>query len=142
MTADLALAEFPGRKFQGKLVRTADAINMTTRTLLIEVDVDNPTGTLLTGSYAEVHLKVPTQASTFLLPVNTLIFRTEGLQVGIVKDGSVTLKTVTPGHDFGNQIEIVAGLNASDQIIINPPDSVVSGQKVQIVQATLPGDAK
>jgi RND family efflux transporter MFP subunit len=142
MTADLALAEFPGRKFQGKLVRTADAINMTTRTLLIEVDVDNPTGTLLTGSYAEVHLKVPTQASTYLLPVNTLIFRTEGLQVGIVKDGSVALTTVTPGHDFGNQIEIVAGLNASDQIIINPPDSVVSGQKVQIVQATLPGDAK
>jgi hypothetical protein len=115
---------------------------MTTRTLLIEVDVDNPTGTLLTGSYAEVHLKVPTQASTYLLPVNTLIFRTEGLQVGIVKDGSVALTTVTPGHDFGNQIEIVAGLNASDQIIINPPDSVVSGQKVQIVQATLPGDAK
>jgi RND family efflux transporter MFP subunit len=142
MTADLALAEFPGRKFQGKLVRTADAINMTTRTLLIEVDVDNPTGTLLTGSYAEVHLKVPTQASTYLLPVNTLIFRTEGLQVGIVKDGSVALTTVTPGHDFGNQIEIVAGLHASDQIIINPPDSVVSGQKVQIVQATLPGDAK
>jgi RND family efflux transporter MFP subunit len=142
MTADLALAEFPGRTFQGKLVRTADAINMTTRTLLIEVDVDNPTGTLLTGSYAEVHLKVPTQASTYLLPVNTLIFRTEGLQVGIVKDGSVALTTVTPGHDFGNQIEIVAGLNASDQIIINPPDSVVSGQKVQIVQATLPGDAK
>jgi RND family efflux transporter MFP subunit len=141
-TADLALAEFPGRKFQGKLVRTADAINMTTRTLLIEVDVDNPTGTLLTGSYAEVHLKVPTQASTYLLPVNALIFRTEGLQVGVVKDGSVALTTVTPGHDFGNQIEIVAGLNASDQIIINPPDSIVSGQKVQIVQATLPGDAK
>ena len=112
MTADLALAEFPGRKFQGKLVRTADAINVTTRTLLIEIDVDNPSGTLLTGSYAEVHLKVPTQASTFLLPVNTLIFRSEGLQVGIVKDGNVALTTVTPGHDFGNQIEIVAGLNA------------------------------
>src|SRR6202790_5443320 len=142
MTADISLAEFPGRKFQGKLVRTADAINITTRTLLIEVDVDNPTGTLLTGSYAEVHLNVPTQASTYLLPVNTLIFRSEGLQVGIVKDGSVALTTVTPGHDFGNQIEIVPGLNASDQIIINPPDSVVSGQKVQIVQATLPGDAK
>jgi RND family efflux transporter MFP subunit len=142
VTADLALAEFPGRKFQGKLVRTADAINMTTRTLLIEVDVDNPTGTLLAGSYAEVHLKVPTQASTYLLPVNTLIFRSEGLQVGIVKDGNVTLTTVTPGHDFGNQIEVVSGLNANDQVIINPPDSIVSGQKVQIVQATLPGDAK
>src|SRR6202790_3544314 len=142
MTADLALAEFTGRKFQGKLVRTADAINMTTRTLLIEVDVDNPTGTLLTGSFAEAHLKVPTQASTFLLPVNTLIFRTEGLQVGIVKDGNVALTTVTPGHDFGNQIEVVSGLNAYDQVIINPPDSIVSGQKVEIVKATLPGDAK
>ena len=142
MTADLVLAEFPGRKFQGKLVRTADAINVTTRTLLIEIDVDNPTGTLFTGSYAEVHLKVPTQANTFLLPVNTLIFRSEGLQVGVVKDGSVTLATVTPGHDFGDQIEIVAGLKASDQVIINPPDSIVTGQQVQIVQATLPGDSK
>ncbi len=142
MTADLSLAEFPGRKFQGKLVRTADAINMTTRTLLIEIDVDNPTGTLLTGSYAEVHLAVPTQASTYLLPVNTLIFRSEGLRVGIVKDGKVVLTAVTPGHDFGNEIEIVSGLKADDQVIINPPDSIVSGQEVQIVQATLPGDIK
>jgi RND family efflux transporter MFP subunit len=142
MTADLALAEFPGRRFQGRLVRTADAINVTTRTLLIEIDVANPAGTLLTGSYAEVHLKVPSQASTFLLPVNTLIFRSEGLQVGIVKDGNVALQTVTPGHDFGDQIEIVAGLKSNDQVIINPPDSIVSGQEVQIVQGTLPGDAK
>src|SRR6202163_2741125 len=142
MTADLSLAEFAGRQFQGKLVRTAEAINVTTRTLLIEIDVDNPSGTLFTGSYAEVHLKVPTQASTYLLPVNTLLFRSEGLQVGIVKDGNVALTTVTPGHDFGSDIEIVAGLNASDQVIINPPDSIVSGQKVQIVQGTLPGDAK
>src|SRR5256886_6050242 len=142
MTADLSLAEFPGRKFQGKLVRTSEDINMTTRTLLIEIDVDNPTGMLLTGSYAEVHLAVPTQASTFLLPVNALLFRSEGLRVGIVKDGKVTLSAVTPGHDFGNQIEIVAGLKADDQVIINPPDSIVSGQQVQIVQATLPGDVK
>jgi RND family efflux transporter MFP subunit len=142
MTADLNLAEFPGRKFQGKLVRTAEAINVTTRTLLVEIDVDNPEGTLLTGSYAEVHLAVPTQASTFLLPVNTLLFRTEGLRVGVVKDGKVVLTAVTPGHDFGNQIEIVAGLKADDQVIFNPPDSLVSGQEVQIVQATLPGDTK
>ena len=142
MTADLSLAEFPGRKFQGKLVRTADDINVTTRTLLIEVDVDNPTGTLLTGSYAEVHLAIPTQASTFLLPVNTLLFRSEGLRVGVVKNGKVVLTSVTPGHDFGNDIEIVAGLTANDQVIINPPDSIVSGQAVKTVQATLPGDAK
>ena len=142
MIADLGLAEFPDRKFQGKLVRTAEDINVTTRTLLIEIDVDNPTGTLLTGSYAEVHLAVPTQTSTFLIPVNTLLFRTEGLRVGIVKDGKVVLTAVTPGHDFGNQIEIVSGLKSDDQIIINPPDSIVSGQEVQIVQATLPGDTK
>ncbi|HEY3615966.1 MAG TPA: efflux RND transporter periplasmic adaptor subunit [Candidatus Sulfotelmatobacter sp.] len=142
MTADLSLAEFPDRKFQGKVVRTADAINMTTRTLLVEVDVENPTGTLLTGSYAEVHLAVPSQASTFLLPVNTLLFRTEGLRVAVVKDGKVVLTTVTPGHDFGNDIEIVAGLKANDQVIINPPDSIVAGQPVKIVQATLPGDTK
>jgi RND family efflux transporter MFP subunit len=142
MTADLSLAEFPGRKFQGKLVRTAEAINMSTRTLLVEIDVDNPKGTLLAGSYAEVHLAVPTQSSTFLIPVNTLLFRTEGLHVGVVKDGKVALTAVTPGHDFGNQIEIVAGLKPDDQIIVNPPDSMVSGQQVQIVQATLPGDNK
>jgi RND family efflux transporter MFP subunit len=142
MTADLSLAEFPGRQFQGKLVRTAEAINVTTRTLLIEIDVNNPTGTLFTGSYAEVHLKIPTQASAYLLPVNTLIFRSAGLQVGTVKDGKVALTAVTPGHDLGEQIEIVAGLKAGDQVIVNPPDSIISGQEVQIVQATLPGDAK
>ncbi|HTE89281.1 MAG TPA: efflux RND transporter periplasmic adaptor subunit [Terriglobales bacterium] len=142
MTADLSLAEFPDRKFQGKLVRTASAINVTTRTLLVEIEVDNFSGTLLTGSYAEVHLKIPTQASTLLLPVNALLFRTEGLRVGVVKDGKVVLVAVTPGRDFGNQIEIVSGLKPEDQVIINPPDSIVSGQQVQVVQATLPGDVK
>jgi len=142
MTADLSLAEFPARKFQGKLVRTAEAINMTTRTLLIEIEVDNPTNTLLSGSYAEVHLKVPAQASTLLLPVNALLFRTEGLRAAVVRDGKVVLTAVTPGHDFGNQIEVVSGLKPDDQVIINPPDSIVSGQQVQIVQATLPGDTK
>ena len=142
MTADLTLAEFPGRKFQGKLVRTAEAINLTTRTLLIEIEVDNPTGTLLTGSYAEVHLRVATHASTLLLPVNALLFRSEGLRAGVVKDGKVVLTAVTPGRDFGNQIEVVSGLKPDDQVIINPPDSIVSGQQVQIVQATLPGDIK
>jgi len=142
MTADLRLAEFPGRKFQGKLVRTAEAINLTTRTLLIEVDVDNPTGTLLTGSYAEVHLAIPSQTSTFLLPVNTLIFRSQGLHVGVVKDGKVVLTAVTAGHDFGNEIEIVSGLKPDDKVIINPPDSIVHGQQVKIVQASLPGDPK
>src|SRR6202011_717999 len=87
MTADLNLTEFPGRKFEGTLVRTAEDINVTTRTLLVEIDVENPKGTLLTGSYAEVHLAVPTQTSTFLLPVNALLFRTEGLRVATVSGG-------------------------------------------------------
>lgn len=142
MTADLSLAEFPDRNFQGKLVRTASAINVTTRTLLVEIEVDNLSGTLLTGSYAEVHLKIPTQASTLLLPVNALLFRSEGLRAGVVKDGKVVLAAVTPGRDFGNQIEVVSGLKADDQVIINPPDSIVSGQQVQVVQASLPGDIK
>jgi RND family efflux transporter MFP subunit len=142
MAAGLNLAEFPGQRFQGKLVRTADAINMATRTLLVEIDVDNPVGTLLTGSYAEVHLAVPAQASTFLIPVNTLLFRSEGLRVAIVRDGKVAFSALTPGHDFGDQIEIVSGLKSDDQVIVNPPDSIVSGQEVQIVQATLPGDVK
>lgn len=142
MTPDITLAEFPGRKFEGKLVRTADAINMTTRTLLIEVDVDNPSGALLTGSYAEVHLAIPTLASTLLIPVNALIFRAEGLHVGIVRNGKVVVVPVTAGHDFGNQIEIVSGLSTDDQVVINPPDSITNGQPVQVVQATLPGDLK
>jgi RND family efflux transporter MFP subunit len=142
MTADLSLAEFPGQKFKGKLVRTANAIDMTTRTLLIEIDVDNPTGTLFSGSYAEVHLNVPASSSTLLLPVNTLLFRTEGLRVGVVRDNKVVLASVTIGHDFGDQIEIVTGLKPDDKVVINPPDSIISGQEVQVVQATLPGDRK
>ena len=141
-TAELMLAEFPDRQFQGVLVRTAEAINLTTRTLPIEIDVNNPTGTLLTGSYAEVHLKLPSPTSTYIIPANTLIFRSQGLQVAIVKGGKIVLTPVTPGHDLGNAIEIVAGLNADDQVVVDPPNSIVSGQQVQIVQATLPGDTK
>jgi RND family efflux transporter MFP subunit len=139
--ADIALAEFPGRRFPGKLVRTADAINATTRTLLVEIDVPNPTSTaLFTGSYAEVHLKIASQNPTYIIPANTLLFRTQNLQVGVVEDGKVMLKNVTPGHDFGNEIEIVAGLNDSDHVIVNPSDSLVNGEAVQVVNAKLPGD--
>ena len=135
LTADLTLAEFPGRRFPGKLVRTANAINNTTRTLQVEVDVDNPTGKLLSGSYAEVHLKLPGLTSTYLLPVETLVFRSEGLQVAVVNNGKVVLTQVTPGHDFGDQIEILSGLNGNESVIQNPPDSVLAGQQVQIAKA-------
>ena len=138
---DLALAEFPGRRFPGKLVRTAEAINASTRTLLVEIDVSNPTSTaLFSGSYAEVHLKIASQNPTYIIPANTLLFRTQDLQVGVVQNGKVLLKDVTPGHDFGNEIEIVAGLADSDRGIVNPSDSLVNGQTVQVVNAKLPGD--
>jgi hypothetical protein len=87
-------------------------------------------------------LAIPTLASTLLIPVNALIFRAEGLHVCIVRNGKVAVVPVTAGHDFGNQIEIVSGLSTDDQVIINPPDSIINGQPVQVVQATLPGDIK
>jgi hypothetical protein len=89
-----------------------------------------------------VHLQIPGQNSTFLIPVTSLVFRGQKLQVGVVKNGKVTVTDVTPGHDFGEQIEIVAGLKADDQVVTNPPDSLVTGQEVKIVQATLPGDSR
>jgi RND family efflux transporter MFP subunit len=141
-TADIVLAEFPGQKFAGRVVRTAEAINGTTRTLLTEIDLPNPGNTLLTGSYAEVHLHIPSQSPTFLIPVNTLIFRSQHLQVGVVRNGKVELADLTPGHDFGSEIEVSAGLKPEDRVVVNPPDSLVSGQQVNVVQATLPGDSQ
>ncbi|HXP46328.1 MAG TPA: efflux RND transporter periplasmic adaptor subunit [Terriglobales bacterium] len=140
LTADLTLAEFPGRRFPGKLVRTASAIDTNTRTLLVEIDVDNPTGTLLSGAYAEVHLKLPGANSSLILPVNTLLFRSEGLRVATVPDGQhAELKPITLGHDFGSEVEVVAGLNGDEAVIINPPDSLISGQAVRIVQTPASG---
>jgi RND family efflux transporter MFP subunit len=135
ITADLTLAEFPGRRFVGKLVRTANAIDPTSRTLLVEIAVDNPTGQLFTGSYAEVHFKLPTPTTSLILPVNTLLFRSEGLRVATVGQGQkVELKQITLGHDFGSEVEVVAGLNGDENVIVNPPDSVVDGEAVRIAQ--------
>jgi RND family efflux transporter MFP subunit len=134
LTADLTLAEFPGKRFQGKLVRTAEAIDPASRTLLVEIDVVNPTGALLTGSYAEVHLKLPAGASSYIVPVNTLLFRKEGLRLAVVSDGKAVLTPVTPGHDFGDRMEIIGGLKGDESIVVNPPDSIISGQPVRIAQ--------
>lgn len=136
LTADLTLAEFPGRRFQGTLVRTANAIDPASRTLLVEVDVNNPGGELLPGAYTEVHLKISAGAPTFVLPVNTLIFQSQGLQVAEVDSNNrVVLAPVTPGRDFGTEMEVVAGLTGQENIIINPPDSLVSGETVRVVSA-------
>ena len=139
LTADLTLSEFPGRHFQGKLVRTANAIDQVTRTLLVEILVDNPAGTLLTGAYAEVHFKLPTAVSSLLVPANSLIFRSEGLQVAAVSEGHrVELRRITVGHDFGSEVEVVAGLTGNEAVIVNPPDSLTSGQTVRITQTPGP----
>jgi RND family efflux transporter MFP subunit len=140
--ADIVLSEFPGQKFAGKVVRTSESISGSTRTLLTEIDLPNSGNILLTGSYTEVHLRIPSQGTTFLVPVNTLIFRSEHVQVGVVRDGKVQLADLTPGHDFGSEIEFVAGLKAGDQVVVNPPDSLVAGQQVNVVKASLPGDAQ
>jgi len=135
LTADLVLSEFPGQRFQGTLVRTAEAIDQSTRTLLVEIRVNNPTGTLLSGAYAEVHLKLPTAASAFILPVNALLFRSEGLRVAAITDGKhVELRQVTLGHDFGSEVEVIAGLTGNESVVINPPDSIVAGEEVRVVQ--------
>jgi len=135
LAADLTLSEFPGRPFAGKLVRTANAIDPASRTLLVEIAVNNPTGQLFTGSYAEVHLKLPTAASTFILPVNTLLFRAEGLRIAAVGENQkVELKQITLGHDFGGEVEVIAGLKGDESVIVNPPDSVVNGETVRVAQ--------
>jgi RND family efflux transporter MFP subunit len=143
LTADLVLSEFPGRRFQGTLVRTADAIDQSTRTLLVEIRVNNPTGTLLSGAYAEVHLKLPSAASAFILPVNTLLFRAEGLRVAAITDGRhAELRPITLGHDFGSEVEVIAGLTGDESIVINPPDSIVAGEEVRIAQPGAAGESQ
>jgi len=128
----LTLTEFPGRTFQGKLVRTADAIDMSSRTLLVEVDVDNPKGELLPGAFAEVHLQIPTRTSTFIVPVSSLIFRSEGMQIAKIADDHAVLTRVVIGRDFGSEVEIISGVNGDEQIIDSPPDSLVDGEKVRV----------
>src|SRR6267142_2047915 len=144
LKADLTLAEFPGRRFAGNLVRSADAIDPASRTLLVEIEVNNPTGELLAGAYAEVHLKLPGDLSTFTIPVNTLLFRSEGLRVASVKDGKISLIPLTLGRDFGSDVEVLTGLNGDESLVVNPPDSIVSGQSVRLAAngATSPGAGK
>ncbi len=129
--AYLTMPQFPGKRFPGNLVRTSDAIDQASRTLLVEVDVANPTGEIPPGAYAEVHLKLPTEATTMVIPVTSLIFRSEGLRVGVVRNGKAVLIPITLGRDFGTEVEVVSGLDASEKVITNPPDSLVDGEAVR-----------
>jgi RND family efflux transporter MFP subunit len=136
----LTFAEHAGKTYEGTLVRTSDAIDPSSRTLLVEVDVDNRSGELLPGSLAEAHFKTPTPAETLLVPASALIFRREGMRVGTVVNGNVAhLAPVIIGEDDGVNVQIVSGLSASDRIIQGPPDSLIEGEKVTVVN---PGSGK
>jgi RND family efflux transporter MFP subunit len=134
--AILTLDEFPGESFQGTIVRDSDSIDNASRTLNVEVDVDNAQNRIRTGAYAFVHLKIPrslpTSTQSFTIPANTLLFRSEGLRVGVVRNGHAELVPITIGRDFGATVEVVAGLQPTDQVIVNPSDSLASGNPVQV----------
>jgi RND family efflux transporter MFP subunit len=136
---DLTLDEYPGETFRGKLVRTSDSIDASSRTLLVEVDVENPTGKLLPGAYVFVHLKVPIEAHSVTIPSSALLFRREGLQVGLVRNSQAELVPVKIGRDYGSTVEIVSGLQASDQVILDPADSLVSGTPVEVSRQSAQG---
>jgi len=136
---DLSFAEHAGKIYQGTLVRTADAIDPASRTLLVEVDVDNRAGELLPGSLAQVHFKTPAAGPSFIVPAAALIFRKEGLRVATVVKGSngniARLLPVTIGEDDGATVRIITGLSATDQVIQDPPDSLIDGELVTVVSA-------
>ncbi len=131
-TAAVTLDEYPGQKFRGTLMRTDNAIDAASRTLRVEVDVDNADETLLPGAYTFVHFTLPGSKSTVTIPANTLLFRSEGLRVGVVRAGTAELVPIAIGRDYGDKVEVVSGLSGTDQVILNPSDSLMSGTKVQV----------
>lgn len=130
---DLSFPEHPGKLYQGTLVRTADAIDPTNRTLLVEIDVDNRAGELLPGSLAQVHFKTTEVSPTFIVPVSALIFRHEGLRIGTVVNGNTAhLVPIVIGEDDGATVQVVSGLQSNSQVIQDPPDSIIEGEKVRV----------
>jgi RND family efflux transporter MFP subunit len=128
---DLTFPEYPGKTFEGTLVRTADSLDSASRTLLVEIDVDNRKGELLPGSLAQVRFKTTSVAPTFVVPVSALIFRRAGTQVGVVTgDNTAHLAPVIIGQDDGASVQIVSGLNANDRVIQDPPDSLIEGERI------------
>lgn len=138
LAADLTVPEYPGRKFHGKVVRTSKAIDPTSRTLLVEVDVDNRAGDLVTGAYAQVHFKLSNPQPSLIIPVPALIFRAEGLQVATVVNGKAKLVPITIGRDDGRVVEVTQGLQPDDQVVQDPPDSIIDGEVVNVVRPQQP----
>ena len=141
-SATLTLDEFPGETFRGTIVRNTNSIDLASRTLLVEVDIDNPTGRLLPGAYVFVHLKLPDATQSVTIPANALIFRKEGLQVALVRDGKAQLVSVKINHDYGNSVEIVSSLQPTDAVIVDPSDSLVDLTAVRVNNNSAGGSAK
>jgi RND family efflux transporter MFP subunit len=133
VAAELTLSEFPGRTFPGTIARTSNAIDPASRTLLVEVTVDNAKHELFPGSYAQVHFKLGGTTPALTLPVSTLMFRSEGLRVGVVRDGRAVLVPITIARDDGKTVEVSDGLQVTDEVIQSPPDSLLDGAKVRVV---------
>jgi RND family efflux transporter MFP subunit len=133
LEAELHFAEQPRKTFTAKTVRTSNALDPNLRTLQVELELHNENQEVFPGAYAEVHFKLPASAESLRLPANTVLFRAAGLQVATV-DGQrrVKLKSVVQGRDFGNTIEILSGLESSEQVILNPSDSLTDGTEVRI----------
>jgi RND family efflux transporter MFP subunit len=140
--ADLMLDEYPGEVFHGNLVRNSNSVDAASRTLLVEVDVDNSGSRLVPGAYVQIRLKLPVDARSLTVPSNTLIFRRDGLQVAVVHNGKAELVSVTPGHDYGDSMEILSGLQPTDDVILSPSDSLTSGTAVEISNSKMGGAAK
>jgi RND family efflux transporter MFP subunit len=130
--AAVTLDAFPGQAFTGMLVRNANAIDSASRTLNVEVDVDNSSGQLMPGAYAFVHFKVPAKKGSVTIPSNALLFRSEGLRVGVVRNSHVALLPITIGQDYGDTVEVLSGLTARDSVVVNPSDSLANGAQVQV----------
>jgi RND family efflux transporter MFP subunit len=134
--ATLTLAQSPGQALHGTVARTSGAIDSASRTLRVEVDVDNKDGVVLPGAYALVNLDVTVAHPRASVPVNTLLFRPNGVQVAVVDDkGKVTLKTITLGRDFGTTIEVASGLTLDERVIANPGDAIAPGDSVRVVDS-------
>lgn len=132
--ADLSVAEVPGHVFKGRVVRSAGAIDPVSKTLLTEVDVPNPKGDLLPGAYAQVMFHLKSSTPPLTIPSNTLIFRTSATQVALAQDGKARLRSITIGRDLGNSLEVITGLDSSDLVILNPPDSLADGAAISVQQ--------
>jgi RND family efflux transporter MFP subunit len=133
MDADLRFAEHANKSFTARVVRTSNALDPIVRTLQVELELDNASGEIFPGAYAEVHFKIPAGAETLRLPANTVLFRSAGLQVATLDDQQrVILKSIVQGRDFGSSIEVLSGLSPNEVVVLNPPDSITDGVQVRV----------